>query len=227
VTNGGTIRGTTGTGINLAAGGTVVDAGTISGGNGTAISFGGTAGNLLVLDPGYKLSGVVVGGTSAGASNTLELASAASAGTVTAALNTEFVNFGTVNVDVGANWTLTGTSSLAGVTLTDLGTLTNTGSLGGGAGAIIVISSGGSEIVLGADKGTQIRGGSETVSSGGSATSTTVSSGGSLTVSSGGTASGTTISGGGFEYVLTSGSASAAVVSSGGQQSSAGRRAGR
>ena len=87
VTNAGTIRGATGAGVELYSGGTVIDSGTISGGNGTAISFGGTVANRLVLDPGYDLGGIVVGSTSAGATNTLELGSAASAGTVTAAIS--------------------------------------------------------------------------------------------------------------------------------------------
>ncbi len=126
VINSGTITGST-LGIDLTAGGTVVDSGTISGTSG-AISFAGSA-NRLVLDQGYHLGGVVIGSTASGASNTLELGSASSAGTVTTALATEFVNFGTVTVDPGARWTLTGTSSLAGIALTDLGSLTNSGSL--------------------------------------------------------------------------------------------------
>ncbi len=144
VTNYSTIIGTSGVGVALAAGGTIVDSGTISGGAGTAVRFDGTGGNLLVLDPGYHLGGVVVGGTSAGATNTLELGSAASAGTVSAALPTEFVNFGTVTVDAGAQWTLSAnntigtgvTLSVAG-TLTDLGTLTNAGSIDG-TGSLVI-----------------------------------------------------------------------------------------
>src|SRR5207249_3125066 len=54
----------------------------------------------------------------------------ASAGTVTAALATEFVNFNAITVDSGARWTLTNTASLAsGITLTDLGTLTALGNV--------------------------------------------------------------------------------------------------
>ncbi len=137
VANFGSIEGaaTLGVGVYLGAGGTLVNAGMISGNSGTAVSFGGTGGNRLVLDAGYHLGGVVVG--SGSATNTLELGSAASAGTVTAVLATEFVNFGTVTVDPGARWTLAGSSSLAGITLTDLGTLTNTGTLSG-AGSFIV-----------------------------------------------------------------------------------------
>ena len=83
VINSGTIA-ATGTGfgiagVNLSAGGTVVDAGRIPGGTGTAISFGGTGGNLLALEHGYQLGGTVI---VAGAGNTLELLGAAGAVTV-------------------------------------------------------------------------------------------------------------------------------------------------
>jgi len=67
-------------GVDLFAGGTLTNAGTIVGNAGTAVVFGGTGSNLLVLDPGYELSGFAIGGTSA--VNTLELASAASTGTL-------------------------------------------------------------------------------------------------------------------------------------------------
>jgi adhesin HecA-like repeat protein len=61
VTNSGTIAGTNsifGVGIVLVAGGTVIDSDTIIGGA-TAVYFGGTGVNLLVLEHGYQLSGVV------------------------------------------------------------------------------------------------------------------------------------------------------------------------
>jgi hypothetical protein len=141
VTNSGTIIGRTNNGVALDEGGTVIDSGTISGGNGIAISFGGFGGSALtarlVLDPGYHLVGTVLGSTTPGATNTLELASAASAGTVSTVLATEFGNFGAVTVDPGARWTLTANNSLTGITLTDFGTLTNAGSLSG-AGTLIV-----------------------------------------------------------------------------------------
>jgi hypothetical protein len=101
-----------GFGAGLYADGTLTNAGTIIGNSGTAVHFAGTGNNLLVLDPSYGFSGLVVGSPSA--SNTLELASAASAGTVTG-LGTEFVNFGSIVIDAGAQWTIGGdTSGLAG-----------------------------------------------------------------------------------------------------------------
>ena len=60
-------------------------------------------------------------------------------------LATEFTSFGTVTVDSGARWTLTNNSSLTGITLTDLGTLTNTGSLvGSNAVYTVYVGNGGS-----------------------------------------------------------------------------------
>jgi hypothetical protein len=95
-------------GVDLSAGGTLTNAGTIIGSGGTAAYFGGSGSNLLVLDPSYGLSGLAVGGISA--SNTLELASAASAGTI-ANLGAEFINFGSIVVDPGADWTIDGGGS--------------------------------------------------------------------------------------------------------------------
>ncbi len=101
-------------GVDLSAGGTLTNAGTIVGNGGTAVVFGGTVSDLLVLDPGYELSGIVIGGTSASATNKLELASAASAGTLSG-LGTEFVNFGSIIFNAGADWFISGsTSGLAG-----------------------------------------------------------------------------------------------------------------
>lgn len=99
-------------GVHLSAGGTLSNAGTIIGSGGTAVAFGGAGSNLLMLDPGYRFSGLVIG--SASASNTLELASAVSAGTVTG-LGTQFTNFGPIEFDAGSRWSITGnTSGLAG-----------------------------------------------------------------------------------------------------------------
>jgi predicted ribosome-associated RNA-binding protein Tma20 len=96
VVNAGVIAGSAasgGQGIDLAAGGTVIDGGTITGA--AAVLFGGTASNLLILTHGYALQGGVYG--SASASNTLELLGTSSAASVTANYNgLSLTNFGTV-----------------------------------------------------------------------------------------------------------------------------------
>ena len=90
-----------------------------------AVRFGDGS-NLLVVQPGASFAGLVAGGT---ASNTLEFAT----GTLTTAqglpaygvltnFGTSFTNFGTLRVDAGAEWEVTG-SIAAGVTLQNNGTL--------------------------------------------------------------------------------------------------------
>jgi len=94
VTNSGTILGS----VSLGAGGTVTNSGTIIGRYGTAVGFGGgrygTAGgggsNLLVLEHGYYLNGVVAGGISA--TNTVELG-----GSLGAALTVDYTGLGLRN----------------------------------------------------------------------------------------------------------------------------------
>jgi aspartate 1-decarboxylase len=122
-------------GVYIYGGGTLTNAGMVVGNTGTAVAFGGTGSNLLLLDPGYGLSGLAIGGTSA--SNTLELASAASAGTLSG-LGTEFVDFVQTTIDADASWVFNGANTIeAGTTLTELsgatvtvsGTLVNEGSI--------------------------------------------------------------------------------------------------
>ena len=117
VTNSGTIAGTDLAGVILAEGGTVVDAGTITGGTGTAISFGGTGGNLLVLENGYNLGGGVF---VAGTANTLELLGAAGAVTVDFDKpGAGFTNFATVEFGASSNHketlAITNTAVLPGI----------------------------------------------------------------------------------------------------------------
>jgi hypothetical protein len=99
-------------GVRLTAGGTLTNAGMITGTSGAAVYFEGLAPGLLVLDPGYGFSGMVSGSTAA--SDTLELASAGGTGVLTG-LGTEFVNFGQIAFDAGAEWSIAGNASgLAG-----------------------------------------------------------------------------------------------------------------
>ena len=146
ITNQGSINGTS-VGVSLQQGGTVINTGVISGGA-DAVLFGTSVSGRLVADPGGSFSGTVDGGNTIGASyaSTLELASGASAGTITG-LGAQFIDFATVTIDSGAAWTLASEALGAGYTVYDSGTLTNAGSLGVsvtlGAGAELTNSSGG------------------------------------------------------------------------------------
>ena len=79
----------------------------------------------LVAAPGATFFGAVIGGNTIGSSivSTLEFASGASQGTISG-LGSQFVDFGAIQIDNGANWSLgSGNSVVAGVNLTDAGTL--------------------------------------------------------------------------------------------------------
>jgi T5SS/PEP-CTERM-associated repeat protein len=93
-----------------------------------------------VIDaPGAVFSGLVTGGNTPGSAvySTLELASGASAGTLSG-LGVQFIDFGLTTIDAGASWALNGTNSLvAGSTLINSGTLAVGGS---GVGALFVQS---------------------------------------------------------------------------------------
>jgi len=94
-------------GVDVSGGGTVTNAGTIIGNSGTAVVFGAGYANQLVIDPGATFAGTVNGGNADGSTavSTLELASAASTGTLTG-LGSQYVNFNQVIVDAGAHWLL-------------------------------------------------------------------------------------------------------------------------
>jgi hypothetical protein len=103
VFNAGVIGATNGSGVGVAlqGGGTVVDSGTIEGAN-TAVRFGGTGSNVLVLEQGYAFFGLVQG--SASASNTLELVGSVGAAVTVNHLDlgVGLVNFQTVEFGPGA-----------------------------------------------------------------------------------------------------------------------------
>jgi hypothetical protein len=112
LTNAGSIIGNTPAAVGVKLSGTLTNAGSIIGNNGTAAVFFGTSSNRLVLEAGFGFSGLVEGGTSS--SNTLELASGSSTGTVTG-LGSGFVRFNTITFDPGAQWFAAGLQSgLAG-----------------------------------------------------------------------------------------------------------------
>ena len=104
---------------------TLTNGGSIIGTGGTAVKFG-SGSDLLTVDPGAVFSGLVDGGAG---SNTLELAAAASSGTLSG-IGTNFVDFAAVDVDTSAVWLLSGANTLAaGTTLTTAGTLQDGGTL--------------------------------------------------------------------------------------------------
>jgi len=120
VTNvaGGTISGSA-FGVFMNGGGTVTNAGTISGGT-YAVDFASSATNRLVVDPGAVFVGAVGGG-----GGTLELATGSgSIGGIDAGT---FYNFQALVVDSGAKWTLNGANTAPNVV--DNGTLAIAGSL--------------------------------------------------------------------------------------------------
>jgi hypothetical protein len=79
-----------------------------------AIDFESSGTNRLIVDPGAVFRGVVE--ANAAASNTLELASASSAGTLTG-IGSQFVNFGSIAFDQGANWFIEGNTAGLGGTI--------------------------------------------------------------------------------------------------------------
>jgi len=87
--------------------GTIVNAGTIAstaGIAGTALVFSGGDG-ALIIDPGADFIGKV--SASAAPSSVIALASASSAGTISA-LGAQFIGFPTISEDQGASWTIGG-----------------------------------------------------------------------------------------------------------------------
>jgi hypothetical protein len=93
------------------AAGTVSNAGTIIGTNGTAVSFHSGYANTLAVSPSGVFQGVVNGGNTLGASVASELLlTAGSVGQVgtLSGFGTEFINFASLVVDTGANWSLLG-----------------------------------------------------------------------------------------------------------------------
>lgn len=108
--------------VEFVAGGAVTNYGTIVSSTGTAVTFG-NANSLLAVAPGAVFGGKAVAGSG---NNVLELLASNNAGII-ADPNSNFVDFPRLKVDNGADWTVTGTSTFATITVT--GTLTVQGSL--------------------------------------------------------------------------------------------------
>jgi hypothetical protein len=147
-------------GSAIAGAGTVFDAGTIAGAT-YGVQFASGFANRLILAPGGTVFGTVSGGNTIGAtaSSTLELASGASAGTLSG-LGSHYLNFGNIAVDSGANWALSGSNTIGvGVILTAINaTLTNVGTLVNNGG--IVVTGGiatNTGLIAGAGVGLQFR----------------------------------------------------------------------
>jgi hypothetical protein len=195
VTNlsGGTITGAFA--VQVTAGTTIENAGSIGGAT-AAVSFASGAGNRLLVDPGATFTGQVNGGNTIGSSfvSTLELT--AGSGTLTG-LGTQFVNFAQTTIDSGASWTLSGSNTIvntivAGTTVTVNGTLNDTGTLIN-RGAIsasnfgIIVQSGGSVTNLGSASliegltGVQL-GGNATLNNFGTIASTAGTAGAAITM---------------------------------------------
>ncbi len=111
----GTISGNTGVfGIkfgnynNLNAAGTITNAATIQGGTGDAILMAAIAGNRII----DKTGGVFIGTVDGGSNATMELASTASAG-VLSAPNGQFTHFSSLIIDSGARWSIVGSTGLS------------------------------------------------------------------------------------------------------------------
>ncbi|HJU15305.1 MAG TPA: hypothetical protein VJ770_02440, partial [Stellaceae bacterium] len=96
-------------GVTIAGGAaTVVSAGTIGGGGGTAVQFG-AGDDLLAVYPGAVFNGRVLGGAG---DNGLELTAGNGAGTLFG-LGSKFRNFAAIQIDPGAVWRLSGAPATA------------------------------------------------------------------------------------------------------------------
>jgi Hint domain len=162
VRNFGTITGSVGVDFNnptASAAGTLVNAGLIEGTGGFAVEFG-SGSETLVLEPGGRFAGGVLGGATG--TTTLELAAGTKgtlsalggdAGTVTdGAGSFAFQRIGTITVDSGASWAVTAPSTFDALDLAGTlgvqagsvavgGTLTNTGTIEVGANQFTADSS--------------------------------------------------------------------------------------
>jgi adhesin HecA-like repeat protein len=132
-TSSGTISGSFG--IFATAGGTVTNAGKISGSS-YAIDFTSSGTNRLIVDPGAVFVGKVKANSSG--TNTLELAGGSGTGSISG-VGTSFISFQTLALDPGATWTLTGANTVT--TVLDAGSLDLAGTLNNTAAVVFQGSS--------------------------------------------------------------------------------------
>jgi hypothetical protein len=109
-----------GTGVDFAgeSKNTLTNSGTIIGSAGTAVSFAAGGTDRLVDNPGAVFTGDINGGNTA--TSVLELASAASAGTISGFNGTTVTNFATLQFDAGAQWTVAGNDLANGLGTLDI-----------------------------------------------------------------------------------------------------------
>jgi hypothetical protein len=128
-------------GVSLPNGGTVINAGRISGSNGGDAILFGVKPSRLILQPGAVFSGAVVAnveprfGPGYTYENVMELAAGSGAGTLSGGIGYEYQGFDTISVDSGADWTISGFNTIAfSESLFAHGTLYNAGTIIGAAG---------------------------------------------------------------------------------------------
>ncbi len=110
-----------------AAGGTVINAGKITG----TVALASGVANRVVIVPGATFGLNVNGGNTSTATgiSTLELASSASSGTLTS-FGSRYSNFSQIVIDTSASWNVGATDTLgAGITLNNAGTLSSSGAV--------------------------------------------------------------------------------------------------
>ena len=89
--------------VGVMGGGTVENAGTMSGTNASVVFYSDAA-NRLIVDAGARFNGKVLGD---GSQNTIELTANSGAGTLSG-LGSEYVGFQTVTIDSAATWDIAG-----------------------------------------------------------------------------------------------------------------------
>ncbi|MEI7713938.1 MAG: Hint domain-containing protein [Rhodospirillales bacterium] len=161
-------------GIYVASGSAIVEnAGSVSGSI-DAVHFAAGSDNRLILDPGSALSGLVEGGNTIGATavSTLELASGATAGTISG-IGSQFVHFAQTTIDTNAYWELAGTNTFVlGGSVVNSGTIINAGTAVGAVRTGGVLINGTAGTIAGSGYGLDLTGGSFTNRSGGLVTAT-------------------------------------------------------